>query len=360
MVAFFNAALQDMDKMARTFKERPAAATFKAVAYISVPSAFVWFLGKDDEEIQNLPEWRKSFFWNINLRQIGGVPFILSVPKPFLLGALFGTSVEKGLDAAYLNDPNALNKWFDAVIQNTLIRGDAGIPTAFKPMIEGMTNYSFFKGAPLENQSMQSLSPGMRVNPSTSETARLVGAQLNVSPILIDNTVRGYLGGLGKYGLDAVDWALIASRAVDVPPPPAKDPQEWPMLRALASGPAESSAYVSRFYKALDLAETRMRDFKAYGDRMQTRDQADFWKRNRNQIAYYSADAGGVPVLTRVRQTRDQLSEINKAMLMVRNARGLSPEFKRDRLRVLGEQRDMMAKAAFTVLVHPADRKKTY
>ena len=360
MVAFFNAALQDMDKMVRTFKERPVAATFKAVAYISVPSAFVWWLGKDDDEIQNLPEWRKSFFWNINMRQIGGVPFILSVPKPFLLGALFGKSVEKGLDAAYLTDPNAVNKWFSAVIQNTLLRGDAGIPTAFKPMIEGMTNYSFFKGAPLENQSMQALSPGMRANPSTSEVAKLVGSQLNVSPILIDNTVRGYLGGLGKYGLDAVDYALIKSRAVDVPPPPAKDPQEWPMLRALASGPAESSAYVSRFYKALDLAETRMRDFKAYGDRMQTRDQADFWRKNRNQIAYYSADAGGVPVMTRVRQTRDQLSEINKAMLMVRNARGLSPEFKRDRLRVLADQRDTMAKAAFTVLVHPADRKKTY
>jgi len=360
MVAFFNASLQDMDKMVRTFKERPVAATFKAVAYISVPSAFVWWLGKDDDEIQNLPEWRKSFFWNINMRQLSGVPFVLSVPKPFLLGALFGTSVEKGLDAAYLNDSNAVRKWFDAVIQNTLIRGDAGIPTAFRPAIEAMTNYSFFKGTPLENQSLLSLSPGMRAERGTSEVSKLVGAQLNVSPILIDNTVRGYLGGLGKYGLDAVDWALISSRVVDIPPAPAKSPQEWPMLRALTSGPGESGAYVGRFYKALDLAETRMRDFKAYGDRMKTADQLSFWKRNRNEIAYYSADAAGAPMMTRLRQTRDQLSEISKAMSMIRNAPGLSPEFKRDRLRVLEDQRDKLAQVGFVQLVHPSDRKKTY
>jgi hypothetical protein len=360
MVAFFKAALQDMDKMGRTFKERPVSTTAKAMAFISVPSAFVWFLGKDDEEIQNLPEWRKSFFWNVNLKPVSGADFILSVPKPFLLGALFGTSVEKALDAAFKDDPNATRKWFDAVLQNTLIRGDAGLPTAFKPLIEGLTNYSFFKGQPLESQFMQTLSPALRAERSTSEVAKLVGSKLGVSPILIDNTVRGYLGGLGRYGTDAVDWALIASRVLDVPAPPAKDPQELPLLRALTSGPAESGAFVGRFYNALDVAERRMRDFKTYGQRMQTREQAEFWRKNRQEIAWYSADAGGSAVMTQLRRARDNMGEINRAMAYVRNARGLTPEIKRGRLRILEEQRNMIAKQAFNTLVHSGDRKKVY
>lgn len=357
MVAFFNASIQDVSKGAREFRSRPVSTTLRAVALISVPSAFVWWLGRDDDEIQSLPEWRKSFFWNINLRQLTGERFILSVPKPFLLGALFGTSVEKALDAAYLDDPNATRKWFDAVIQNTLIRGDAGIPTAFKPLIEGMTNYSFFKDAPIENQAQLALSPGMRAERNTSVVARYIGGKLDVSPLLIDNTVRGYFGGLGKYGTDAIDWFLLSTRVADIPAPPAKEWQELPALRALVAGPGESTVHVGRFYDALTRAERRMRDFKTYGERMQGPEAAGFWRRHRNELAFYSAGDAERSMMTEARRVRDQLAEINKAMSLVRNDRKMSPAAKLTLTRQLQEQRDTLARLGFEKLFHPTDKK---
>lgn len=360
MVAFFNASLQDMDKMGRTFKERPLAAATKAFLYITVPSMLCWWLGKDDDEIQELPEWRKSFFWNINLRPFTGQGFILTVPKPFLLGALFGTSAEKALDLAYGKDPNAVHKFFNAVLQNTLIRGDAGIATGFKPLLENMTGYSFFKGGPLETQSQKALSPGMRFNASTSLVSRLAGEKFGVSPILIDNAVRGYLGGLGRYATDAVDFFLTATQIVDVPPQPEKDLREWPVLRALLVPEDETNEYVARFYRGLDLAENRMRDFKAMGDRMETAKRLEFWMNNREELTYYGSLRGDAPVMTHLRRLRDSLGEINRAMLNVQNDRAMSPEMKRMKLNELRAQRNSMAKRGFVNGIHPLDRGRAF
>jgi hypothetical protein len=286
--------------------------------------------------------------------------FILSVPKPFLLGALFGTSVEKGLDLAYGKDPNAVNKWFAAVIQNSLVRADLMVPTALKPLIEGLTNYSFFKNAPLQNQAQLALSPGMRADSNTSQVAREIGGRIGISPILIDNTLRGYLGGLSKYGTDAIDWAMISLRASDTPAPPAKDLQELPLLRALTVPPNEPSEYVGRFYRAMDMAETRLRDFRKYGERLETAEQAAFWKRHRNEIAYYSAGAGDRTLMSELRAVRARLTEINKAMVKVRDSPKLSPGAKRDALKALGKQRDQISQNAFNRLVHPTDKREAF
>jgi len=357
MVAFFNAALQDMDKMVRTFRERPAEAAMKAFLYITVPSILCWWLGKDDEEIKRLPEWRKSFFWNVNLRHFTGEGFILTIPKPFLLGALFGTSVEKGLDLAAGKDPNAVGKFFSAVLQNTLIRGDVGIATAMKPLIENMTNYSFFKDGPLQNQGQMAMSPGMRSNSNTSLIAREIGKRFDVSPILIDNAVRGYLGGLGRYGTDAIDWALMAAHVVDIPPRPTPDPREAPLLRALLVPQEAGSEDVSRFYRAMDRAENRMRDFKALGDRMDSPGKMEFKRKNFNELAYYGG--GDAPKITELRRVRAMLTDITKAQQYVLNTRTMSPDVKRDKLRQLSARRDEIARRAFSYF-HPTDKEAAY
>jgi len=360
MVAFFNAALQDMDKMGRTFRERPVAASAKALTYITVPSMLVWWLGKDDPEIDDLPEWRKAFFWNVNLREWAGTDFILTVPKPFLMGALFGTSAEKGLDLVYKKDPNAVHKWFQAVMQNTLFRGDAGIATAVKPLLENLTNYSFFRDAPLENQAQRVLSPEMRFNPSTSLTARFAGEKFGASPLMIDNAVRGYLGGLSRYGTDAIDYFLVKSNLMEVPPQPPKDPRELPFVKALMVPKDAGSESVARFYRAMELAENRIRDFKVLGDRMETPKQKGFWMKNRNELMYYGTVMGDVPMMTHLRRTQGQLSEINKAMMYVQNTRKMSPESKRDRLDLLERQRMEIAKRAFERGFHPKDRARAF
>jgi hypothetical protein len=357
VLAFFNAGLQDVDKLIRAHREAPVRTTTKAFLAITVPSILTWALGKDDPKIQNLPEWRKDFFWNLNVKGT-----VLSLPKPFLLGALYGTSVEKALDYASGRDPNAVRKALNAIYQvGSPARGDMIAATnAFKPLVENMTNYSFFQGRPLVSEAQRQLSPGMQFGPSTSETAKFVGKQLNQSPIMIDNLIRGYFGGLGRYGTDATDWLLLKAQGADTPAPPAKTISERPLIKGFVKQPYEPSAYVQRFYDGLNKAEMRLNDLRAYGQQLDSPGMREFLKQNRDQVAWYNAGHGDGTLMTELRKTRDDLSDINKAMVAVQQSRGISAQEKSKRLIRLGEMRDKLAEAAFKTYIHPSDRKKVF
>jgi hypothetical protein len=69
IVAFFNANIQDLSKIAREhtlenmsslkYSKNPI---IKGLTWISAPSLLCWMLGRDDEKIQNLPTYRKQLF----------------------------------------------------------------------------------------------------------------------------------------------------------------------------------------------------------------------------------------------------------------------------------------------------------
>jgi hypothetical protein len=109
------------------------------------------------------------------------------------------------------------------------------IPQAAKPLLEAWTNFSFLTGRPLEGIFQKQVEPSRRRGADTSELAiaiadfsrDVVGVQ--VSPILIDNTLRGYLGSTaamvtmvtdGMLNPDRTDrplhkWALLSNYLYD-------------------------------------------------------------------------------------------------------------------------------------------------
>jgi hypothetical protein len=362
LIAFFNAGLQDVDKIARAHIEAPARTATKAFMYITAPSILAWYLGKDDERIQSLPEWRKAYFWNLNLGNPGDADgFVLSVPKPFLLGSIYGTGAEKALDYIYGKDPNAIWKFGASLMQSAVPGGGLTVlPTAFKPVIENITNYSFFTGRPLVNESQKQLEPGLQFNPQTSEAAKFVGPKIGVSPIMVDNLVRGYLGGLGMTGLDAVDWFMTKTGLASPGTAPAKSWRELPGIRAFFGSPYAPDEYLGRFYKAMDLAEGRLKTFDAYGNRMMTGEQSRYWEANRNALVWYKAQAGDGEVITQLRRLRDQMSDLGKSMVMIQNDRYLDGATKRERLINLKTARDKLARLAFDSYIHPDDRKTVF
>jgi hypothetical protein len=72
------------------------------------------------------------------------------------------------------------------------------IPTAVKPVIENVTNYSFNNNRPLVGQALATREPYLQYNDTTSEIGKSIGNMLNVSPIKIDNFLSGYGGYLGQ------------------------------------------------------------------------------------------------------------------------------------------------------------------
>jgi hypothetical protein len=86
------------------------------------------------------------------------------------------------------------------------------VPSTIRPVLENMANYSFFLQRELESTSMQGKEPGQRYTSSTSELAKAIGETTNISPIKIDNLLRGWFGMVGSTTLLATDAMLNPTR----------------------------------------------------------------------------------------------------------------------------------------------------
>lgn len=250
LVAFWNAQVQGLNKLVRAFRERPAQTTFKAVSGITLPSVLLYLNNRNDPRYQELPQWQKDLFW---ILPIGDDGPIIRIPKPFEVGIIFGTVPEHILAWIDKNEPEALSS-----MAKTLMEASAPgyIPTGLQPIIENITNYSFFRQRPIVSEGKQSLPKELQANRYTSETAKEVGKLINQSPAKIENLAYGYTAGLGRYALDISDKILKALGVAIPPPEPEKTLADRPFIRAfIAREPIGSgSESVNKFYKLYDEA----------------------------------------------------------------------------------------------------------
>jgi hypothetical protein len=97
-------------------------------------------------------------------------------------------------------------------------------PALIKPVLEALTNHSFFLQRELESASVQKLDVSQRATSSTAELAKSIGAAsaklgellgtkgVEVSPIMVDNLIRGMFGMAGSTTLLMTDALLNPSR----------------------------------------------------------------------------------------------------------------------------------------------------
>lgn len=255
VTALFNIEIQHTDQLIAALRDRPVATLAKVFAGITLPSIALWYANRDQEWYQNLPNWEKDTFWVFKAGDTIG-----RVPKPFLLGVAFGTGVEKLLDGIYNPDESAgkaLGDYFKAL-------GEVGIPhvvpNAVQPALEQLTNYSFFRGDKLVPDSKMQLLPELRYSDYTTETTKLLGRTLGqvpyiqdtstASPIVIDNYVRQWTGGVGVYALTLADLALRKAHVLPDPVKAAATLADIPVVKAFVVRYPDSSAQpISDFYK---------------------------------------------------------------------------------------------------------------
>src|SRR5690606_35825582 len=139
--AFFNAAVQGTDQMARLFRRDPMGYTIRAFTFITLPSIALYLLNKDDPRYQELPQWRKDLYWVIL-----GEDEIVFYPKPFEIGVLFGTLPERILRWVEENDPEAFEGVARALMEATMPVDPTNpldwLPDAFTPILEVYANRS--------------------------------------------------------------------------------------------------------------------------------------------------------------------------------------------------------------------------
>lgn len=317
VIAFFNATIQGADKMARAFKEDPRGMTVKTMLYITLPSVLLWYMNKDDERYQELPQWEKDTFWIIP-----GKENMYRVPKPFEAGVLFGTSFERMLqyfDDAKNNRKSVGFKGFGDRVIDSL--APSFMPTAMIPVVEAMTNYSLFRQRNIIPQSQENLPAHLQYGANTSEVAKFVGDKINVSPYIVDNTIRGYGGGLAGLGLSGIDAATGAKENNA-----SKKWYEAPGLRGFTAAPYQSSNSVQRVYDDYKEQEKLHNEFKLTGQRPEGYDAKEFEK---------------------LKNASDSLKGLNKASKAIINNERMSGEQKREQLDKINMRKANIARSVY-------------
>ena len=207
VIAFFNARIQGADKFIRTAKEDPVGTTLRSLMWVTAPQlafyALAYFSG--DDEYFDIPRWQRDMFYIV---KIGDIHY--RIPKPFVYGQLFGSTVERFLDYVKENDPNDFKEMMNMIWDSLSPASDiqSVIPTALAPIIEDATNYSFFRGMSLFPDYKEKMMPYMQYGKGTSLTAQMIGEKFNMSPAKIDNVINGYFGTSGRYMTNASDYLV--------------------------------------------------------------------------------------------------------------------------------------------------------
>jgi len=242
-VPFFNAGVQSVDKLARTFKENPAGTMFWGMATVTIPSVMLtgyYLYGAPEEERQEyleIPQWQKDLFWIF--KEDGQWR---RIPKPFSFGYIFGSVPERFMTWGFEGDkPEIKDFWEELVLGvvgtiSPVYDPSAVLPPLVKVIIEDLTNYNFFTGRNVYPEWMDRYEPEQRKNKFTSETAVQIGRTLGVSPALVDNTLRGSLAGSANYVTDAGDKIIKEVKkwnGEEIPEEPVT-PADIPIVKAFS------------------------------------------------------------------------------------------------------------------------------
>ena len=282
--AFFTARIGSLTSIVEAFKQRPFQTTAKSIGYITTISLYNWIQNHDDEDYKRLPKWRKDLFWNFKITNSSLTDslgfekgyFYFPVPKPFELGLLFGTGVERFLDYYYDKDPDAINDFL-----NTFIKGVASsalpIPDVGKPFFEAWSNKSLFTGQPIIPNSIKNLPPEYQVTNYTSETSKLIGSLIRKitgddfssvsSPVQIDNAIRSITGPIGRAFTQGIDKILLESGTIEDPILPEKRLTEQFFFKVFAArDPDRNAEPIQNFYDEFNKIRKRQAAVKKFQD----------------------------------------------------------------------------------------------
>lgn len=333
ITAFGNAQIQGLDRIGRQFKTAPAETMLKVAGSITLPSVLLWWANKDDPRYKELPSWQRDMFWIVMTKD-----HIYRIPKPFELGVVFGSGVERILDATFGKNPDAFDKLgksiMDVILPNYM-------PTAAQPLIEQFSNRSTFADRTLIPADMEKHLPEYQYTPYTTETAKALGkivsafpgmrtsavgpgapfgpvARAVTSPILLENYLRSWTGGMGTYALQAADAGLRKSGVLPDPVKPTATLSDIPVVRAfMVRYPSATTQSIQDF---MDAHETNKKFFDTWSAKAKEGD-AEAMERIQK--------AGGPMMFVRLDAIKETLGEHSKLVRDIYKNPAMKAEEKR-------------------------------
>jgi len=303
VVPFFNACLQGGDKMVRLFREDFVGTSQKVFKYIVLPSLLIMAMNWDEDWYKDLDPDIKNNYWCLGRN--------IRIPKPQEAGVLFGSGIEALVQQAADKDKDAVSNFLKAFSSNMM---PSVLPTLILPLIEWSANYSFFKGRPLVGNKYSRLPDELQYNDYTSELSKGIGSAFKVSPMKIDNLVRGYTGTMG-----ALLWSMAGKPFAKANNLPAKHFSELPFVRDFNVTDANLSRPMNEFYGILDKAN---------------RQHAGYGVKGKPEAAVKGICSAGA-MISKIRKDIDKITHSN-----------LTPERKRELIDKRKEKMNQIAKQA--------------
>jgi len=172
---------------------------------------------QDDEAYKNATPDQKYGNWFV---RIPGVEEPLRIPIPFEIGYIF-KALPEALYNSMMNEHGSEEavKAFNQILIQTIPGGSSmptvqvgglklptllPIPQAMKPIIETALGKSFYTGRDILSKGEQQLLPEAQFRENTTEIAKAFGSAAGVSPVKVEEFIKGYTGTMGLAFLQAV------------------------------------------------------------------------------------------------------------------------------------------------------------
>jgi hypothetical protein len=339
MIPFFSASITSLDTVYRAAtgyglppKEKAAAQKLfkqRAMMMVVMCTAYAMMM-QDDDEYKKQPDYVKDGNWLIPT----GSGFI-KVPVPFEVGFLFKTIPEAAVRymAGTSTGKEVIASYQSGLIQN-LPGNLVPIPQAGRPLLEVITNYSFFRSQAIESVGDQNLPVSQRGR-NASEVAKMLSGlgldKIRLSPAKIDYLIQGYMAELGTSSTNLASSVLYMAEGKT---PPDTNFEKMPFFKSFMTDPNADKA-VSDFYN-IEKNSTEVADafnkMKASG---MGKEAMEYMAQGKNAmlIAY-------APTMRRLGL---QMTKIRKAINIVESDQSMSPTERRTRMNELTQMYNRVA-----------------
>lgn len=356
LIAFFNANVRGWTKMGAAFKENPVRTSAKVFMGITLPSILLYLANRNDPRWKEIPQWQKDLFWIVMTEDN-----IYRIPKPFELGIIFGSIPERFLEYIDNQDPEMLTE----AIENAIAAGSPGfMPTALLPIVENLSNYSFFLDRPIVSAGKEGKPPALQYTGVTSEVSKKLGEMVNYSPAKIDNLINGYTGGLGKYAMNILDAILEGTGMTSDIPEPAPELADTPVLKAfVVRDPyGSSSASIDKFYekfKKYEEGEQYLKEMLTLGEEGKFN---NYMATHPEILPQYSWQTGDLYSISAryLRRVSRQIAELRSKQADIYNDPDMSPDEKREKITGINKlMTDFASQALGNLDKMPEELKRT-
>lgn len=323
-IPFLNARMQGLDVLYRagfgenatkSAKDIQKAFFIRGVTMMALSSMY-WMLTHDDDDYKKQEQETRDNNWIIP--SLG-----VRIPIPFEVGVMFKVIPERILELTFGQDTvKDFTKSMARQLSSTLAFNP--IPQAALPVVEYVTNYSFFTGRPIVGQGMENVAPAYQSGPGTSRVAQAIGeatkgmpSYLQLSPMKIDQLINGYTGTMGMYMVDLMD--SVYDMHSDSPKP-SKRFEQLPVFKRFLVDP-EARGQVTSYYDLKNSVDEATRTENLLQRSMKFEEYGEYMKDNIKMFA----------VKSYVLDLEKTMKQYNEMKLMIRNSK-MDADAKRDAL----------------------------